>query len=59
MAVNVKLIIFNLGLAPLRVAIGPSTTTVAVGSNAVDTLALNRKGVTTDVPFGYNNKKVI
>lgn len=54
-----KVIVFNTGLTPLRISMGPSATTAAVGSNAVDTLALNRKGVTEDVPFGYNNKKVI
>jgi len=59
MAADVKVIVFNTGLSPVRVSVGPSATSAAVGSNAVDTLALNRKGVTTDVPFGYNNKKVL
>jgi len=59
MAAHVKVIVFNTGLTPLRISMGPSVTTAAVGTNAVDTLALNRKGVTEDVPFGYNNKKVI
>jgi len=59
MAADVKVVCFNTGLSPLRISIGPSATTAAVGSNAVDTLALNRKGVTEDVPFGYNNKKVL
>lgn len=59
MAADIKIICFNTGLSPIRLSLGPSATTAAVGSNAVDTLALNRKGVTQDVPFGYNNKKVI
>jgi hypothetical protein len=59
MAAHVKVIVFNTGLTPIRVSMGPSTGVAPVGSNAVDTLALNRKGVTEDVPFGYNNKKVI
>lgn len=59
MAAHVKVIVFNTGLTPLRIAMGPSTSTAAVSTNACDTLALNRKGVTQDVPFGYNNKKVI
>lgn len=40
-------------------AMGPTDTTTAIGGNAVDTLAQNRKGVVQDVPFGANNKKVI
>jgi hypothetical protein len=59
MAAHVKVIVFNTGLSPLRISMGPSAGAAPVGSNAVDTLALNRKGVTEDVPFGYNNKKVI
>lgn len=59
MAVDIKVIIFNTGLTPLRFSMGPTVSTTAISGNAVDTLALNRKGVTTDVPFGYNNKKVI
>lgn len=59
MACHIKIIVFNTGLSPLRISMGPTASTAAVGSNAVDTLALNRKGVTEDVPFGYNNKKVI
>lgn len=61
MAAHVKVIIFNTSSSntPLRVAIGPSVSTAAVASNAVDTLALNRKGVTADVPFGANNKAVL
>lgn len=59
MAAHVKVICFNTGLTPLRIAMGPVVNTAAISSNACDTLALARKGVTEDVPFGYNNKKVI
>jgi len=58
MAADVKVVVFNTGLSPLRVSIGPSASSAAP-SNPVDTLALNRKGVTEDVPFGYNNRKVL
>jgi len=59
MAAHVKVIAFNTGAGPLRIAMGPTDTTTAIGGNAVDTLAANRKGVVEDVPFGANNKKVI
>jgi len=61
MAASIKVIVFNTGLTPLRIAVGPAAvaTLTALGSNPVDTLALSRKGVTEDVPFGYNNKKVL
>jgi len=61
MAAQIKIIVFNTGLTPLRVSLGPAATNniAALGSNPVDTLALNNKCVTEDVPFGYNNKKVL
>jgi len=61
MAARVKIVIFNTSSTntPIRFSMGPSVSTSAMGSNAVDTLALNRKGITTDVPFGANNRKVI
>jgi len=61
MAADVKIILFNTSSAnlPLRVALGPSPTTSGVGSNPVDSLALNPKSVTGDTSFGANNKVVL
>jgi len=55
---NVKVIVFNTGLTPLRLALTPSSTTTS-SSNAVDTAALSVNAVTTDLSFGYNNKAVL
>lgn len=61
MAAHIKLIIFNTTStnAPIRASIGPSLSTAAVASNAVDTLALNPRGVTADLKFGANNVTVL
>jgi len=61
MAASVKIILFNTTSAnlPLRVALGPSPTTSGVGSNPVDSIAMNPKSVTADVGFGANNRVVL
>jgi len=61
MAADVKLIIFNTTSSnlPLRVALGPSPTASGVGTNPVDSLAMNPKSVNGDIQFGANNKIVL
>jgi hypothetical protein len=55
----VKVIVFNTGLTPLRLALAPSPSVTALGSDAVDTAALSPNAVTTDLSFGYNNKAIL
>jgi hypothetical protein len=61
MGAHVKLVLFNTtsSSAPVRAALGPSVSTAAVASNAVDTLSLNPRGVTSDLRFGNNNVTVL
>ncbi len=61
MAADVKLVLFNTTSAnlPMRCSLGPSPTSSGVGSNPVDSLAMNPKSVSGDACFGNNNKLVL